>query len=275
MTGAAGVGDPWPAVALARLHVEAGRPGMAVTPPLALSVARVDPALTPNAHAAHRSDRTAAWLRAASRRRPTVITFAQDAGQRGSRRASATAGHGSPTPARPSRCRSDLGREPVPDDTDATNVCTPALTAGYRWVWFTTLLLATFAGVARGGPPESAKVAVAVSRSALTVPAAVASTCAAKRTFIHDPLLACGNGSQVRSSGAVSVRSDRAALKGGAQVGEHDLVPARGFKAARLIVEALCGGEAGMAEHVAGIGHMLWVLDGDRGGGGIAEPMWR
>jgi catechol 2,3-dioxygenase-like lactoylglutathione lyase family enzyme len=37
-------------------------------------------------------------------------------------------------------------REPVPDDTDATNVCTPALTAGYRWVWFTTLLLATFAG---------------------------------------------------------------------------------------------------------------------------------
>ena len=69
--------------------------------------------------------------------------------------------------------------------------------------------------------------------------------------------------------------SDRAALTGGAQVGEHGLVPARGFEAARLVVEALGGGEAGMAEHVAGIAHMLGVLDGDCGGGGIAEPMWR
>jgi hypothetical protein len=30
-----------------------------------------------------------------------------------------------------------------------------------------------------------------------------------------------------------------------------------------------------MAEYEVGIADMLGVLDGDRGGGGIAEPMWR
>ena len=80
MTGAAGVGDPWPAVALARLHVEPGQPGTAVTPPLALGVARVDPALTPSPTPPTAATPTApphgcVLLPAGARR---VITFAQD-----------------------------------------------------------------------------------------------------------------------------------------------------------------------------------------------------
>jgi hypothetical protein len=77
------------------------------------------------------------------------------------------------------------------------------------------------------------------------------------------------------SRASKGLRSDRATLEGRAQVGEHRLVPARGFEAARLVVVALGGGEAGMAEYEVGIAYMLGVLDGDRGGGGIAEPMWR
>jgi hypothetical protein len=69
--------------------------------------------------------------------------------------------------------------------------------------------------------------------------------------------------------------ADLATLHGRAQSGEHCLVPARGFETARLVVVMLGGGEAGMAEYEAGIADMLGVLDGDRGGGGIAEPMWR
>src|ERR1700735_5708612 len=68
---------------------------------------------------------------------------------------------------------------------------------------------------------------------------------------------------------------DRATLHGRAESGEHCLVPARGFETARLVVVTLGGGEAGMAEYEVGIADMLGVLDGDRGGGGIAEPMGR
>jgi FtsP/CotA-like multicopper oxidase with cupredoxin domain len=82
MTGAPNVGDPWPAVQLARVHVEAAPPGGKASQPLAVSVARYTPALTtppaasPSRSAAGTAPPEGCILLPAGDRR--VITFAEN-----------------------------------------------------------------------------------------------------------------------------------------------------------------------------------------------------
>jgi L-ascorbate oxidase len=82
LTGAPNVGDPWPAVQLARLHVEAAAAGGKASQPLAASVARytpassVPPAAPPTRSAARTAPPEGCILLPAGDRR--VITFAEN-----------------------------------------------------------------------------------------------------------------------------------------------------------------------------------------------------
>lgn len=64
-------------------------------------------------------------------------------------------------------------------------------------------------------------------------------------------------------------------LERGAQGGKHGLMAARRLDAAGLVVVLLGGAEAGMAQYQMGVADMCRVVEGDRRGGGVAEPMRR